>query len=128
MEASDMRGAWMRSDTVQEGMRGVEATADDPAGKRSASPEGTQEDGSQTRSIDSAGANTMKDRTRAPHARGRGVDGCDPQEMSDSLQAQAVSVGPRHRAPHSDTLGVARRRWQGVAWRRLATSRRTMRM
>jgi hypothetical protein len=102
--------------TVQEGMRELKQLPDDPAGQRVRKPGG----GRKQTAVKHAALmqqvqDTMKDRTAVDPMREDVVwtDGT-PQEIPDSLQAQAVSVGPRLVRRMLATLGFARRQMAKV--------------
>jgi hypothetical protein len=97
--------------TVQEGMRALKQRPDDPAGKRVRKPGGGRKktEGKHAALMQQV-HDTMKDRTAGDPMREDGVwTEVTPQEISDSLHAQAVSVGPRIVRRMLATLGVARR-------------------
>jgi Rhodopirellula transposase DDE domain len=102
--------------TVQEGMRELKQLPDDPAGKRVRKPGG----GRKKTEVKHAALiqqvqDTIKDRTAGDPMREDVVwTDVTPQEISDSLQAQAVSVGPRIVRRILDTLGFARRQMAKV--------------
>jgi hypothetical protein len=102
--------------TVQEGMRELKQLPDDPAGKRVRKPGG----GRKKTEVKHAALiqqvqDTMKDRTAGDPMREDVVwTDVTPQEISDSLQAQGVSIGPRIVRRMLDTLGFARRQMAKV--------------
>jgi hypothetical protein len=102
--------------TVQGGMRELKQLPDDPAGKRVRKPGG----GRKKTEVKHAALiqqvqDTIKDRTAGDPMREDVVwTDVTPQEISDSLQAQAVSVGPRIVRRILDTLGFARRQMAKV--------------
>src|SRR6266446_7489780 len=102
--------------TIQEGIRELKQLPDDPAGKRVRKPGG----GRKKTEVKHAALiqqvqDTIKDRTAGDPMREDVVwTDVTPQEISDSLQAQAVSVGPRIVRRMLDTLGFARRQMAKV--------------
>ena len=97
--------------TVQEGMRELKQLPDDPAGNRVRKPGGGRKKAEikQPELIQQV-QHTIKDRTAGDPMRQDVVwTDLTPQEISDSLQAQAVCVGPRIVRRILDTLGFARR-------------------
>ena len=102
--------------TVHEGMRELKQLPDDPAGHRVRKPGG----GRKKTEVKQAALiqqvqDTIKDRTAGDPMREDVVwTDVTPQEISDSLQAQAVCVGPRIVRRILDTLGFARRQMAKV--------------
>ena len=102
--------------TVHEGMRELKQLPEDPAGKRVRKPGG----GRKKTEVKHAALmqqvhDTIKDRTAGDPMREDVVwTDVTPQEIADSLHAQAVSVGPRIVRRILDTLGFARRQMAKV--------------
>jgi hypothetical protein len=102
--------------TVHEGMQELKQLPDDPAGKRVRKPGG----GRKKTEVKHAALieqvrDTIKDRTAGDPMRADMVwTDLTPQEISDSLHTQAVSVGPRIVRRILDTLGFARRQMAKV--------------
>jgi hypothetical protein len=102
--------------TVQEGMRELKQLPDDPAGNRVRKPGGGRKKTEVTQAaLMQQVQDTIKDRTAGDPMREDVVwTDVTPQEISDSLQAQAVCVGPRIVRRILDTLGFARRQMAKV--------------
>jgi DDE family transposase len=102
--------------TVQEGMRELKHLPDDPAGKRvRKSGGGRKKTEVKHAALMQQVQDTIKDRTAGdPMREDVGWTDVPPQEIADSLQAQAVSVGPRLVRRRLETLGVARRQMAQV--------------
>ncbi|HEY5867821.1 MAG TPA: ISAzo13 family transposase [Candidatus Tectomicrobia bacterium] len=102
--------------TIQEGMRELQQLPADPAGKRVRKPGGgrkkTEDKHAELlRQVE----HTIQDRTAGDPMRTDVVwTDMTPQEIADSLHAQAVSVGPRIVRRILDTLGFARRQMAKV--------------
>jgi len=102
--------------TVHEGMRELKQLPEDPAGKRVRKPGG----GRKKTEVKHAALieqvqDTIKDRTAGDPMRTEVVwTEMTPQEIADSLHAQAVVVSPRIVRRMLDTLGCARRQMAKV--------------
>src|SRR5216683_1351177 len=97
--------------TVQDGMRELKHLPDDPAGGRVRKPGGGRKktEVAQVNLIQQV-QDTIKDRTAGDPMRQDVVwTDLTPQEISKSLQAQAVCAGPRIVRRILDGLGLARR-------------------
>ena len=97
--------------TVKDGMRELKQLPNDPAGNRVRKPGGGRKkaEAKQPELIQQV-QYTIKDRTAGDPMRQDVVwTDVTPQEISDSLQAQAVCVGPRIVRRILDTLGFAQR-------------------
>jgi len=105
--------------TVTDGMRERKQLPDDPAGNRVRKPGGGRKTAEAKHpELIQQVQHTIKDRTAGDPMRQDVVwTDVTPQEISDSLQAQAVCVGPRIVRRMLDTLGVAQRQiakgWPG---------------
>jgi hypothetical protein len=102
--------------TVKDGMRELKQLPDDPAGNRVRKPGGGRKkaEAKQPEIIQQV-QHTIKDRTAGDPMRQDVVwTDLTPQEISDSLQAQAVSAGPRIVRRILDALGFARRQMAKV--------------
>jgi hypothetical protein len=97
--------------TVKDGMRELKHLPDDPAGTRVRKPGGGRKKAEAKHpELIQRVQHTLKDRTAGDPMRQDVVwTDVTPQEISDSLQAQAVCVGPRIVRRILDTLGFARR-------------------
>src|SRR5713101_1423932 len=97
--------------TVKDGMRELTHLPDDPAGTRVRKPGGGRKKAEAKHpELIQRVQHTIKDRTAGDPMRQDVVwTDVTPQEISDSLQAQAVCVGPRIVRRILDTLGFARR-------------------
>src|SRR5712671_2001265 len=102
--------------TIKDGLRELKHLPDDPAGSRIRKPGGGRKK-TEVKQADLIQQvhDTIKDRTAGDPMREDVVwTDLTPQEISDSLQAQAVSVGPRIVRRILDTLGFARRQMAKV--------------
>ncbi len=102
--------------TVKDGMRELKQLPDDPAGNRVRKPGGGRKkaEAKQPDLIQQV-QHTIKDRTAGDPMRQDVVwTDVTPQEIADSLPAQAVCAGPRLVRRMLDTLGVARRQMAKV--------------
>src|SRR5712691_7511072 len=102
--------------TVKDGMRELKQLPDDPAGNRVRKPGGGRQkaEAKQPDLIQQV-QHTIKDRTAGDPMRQDVVwTDVTPQEIADSLPAQAVCAGPRLVRRILETLGVARRQMAKV--------------
>jgi hypothetical protein len=97
--------------TVQDGMRELQHLPDDPAGGRVRKPGGGRKKTEVAHAhLIQQVPDTIKDRTAGdPMRQDVGWTDLTPQEISTSLQAQAVCAGPRIVRRRLDGLGLARR-------------------
>jgi hypothetical protein len=102
--------------TVKDGMRELTQLPDDPAGRRVRKPGGGRKKTEVTHAnVIQQVQDTRKDRTAGDPMRQDGVwTDVTPQEMSKSLQEQAVCAGPRLVRRMLDGLGFARRQMRKV--------------
>ena len=102
--------------TIQEGMRELKQLPDDPAGHRVRKPGGGRKKTEDKHAeLIQQVQHTIQDRTAGDPMRADVMwTDVTPQEISDRLQTQAVSVSPRIVRRILDTLGFARRQMAKV--------------